>query len=164
MLKFKIRRRTSMRTTDFFDFDAATAAMKKEGAYIQNIAVEESRAHNARITLRKQDDDAIKVKADATTKDFVPLVDPKVTHTRTCKYNKQLPRVVGQLAAMTAKEADRLCAPAKQAKDTLYITNALTAAISGMTGDDFPNAPRSFDKDKTFLINLSFAINFTKNP
>ena len=142
-----------MRTTDFFDFDAATSALKKEGAYIQNIAVDESRAHNARITLRKQDDGAIKVKADAATKDFVPLVDPKVTHTRTCKYSKQLPRVVGQLAAMTAKEADRLCEPAKQVKDTLhtYITNALIAATSGMTGDDFPNAPRSFAKDQTFL-------------
>ena len=143
-----------MRTTDFFDFNAATAALKKEGAYIQNIAVDESRDHNVRITLRKQDDGAIKVRADASTKDFVPLVDPKVTHTRTCKYSKQLPRVVGQLAAMTAKEADRLCAPAaQQSKDTLYITNALTAATSGMTGDDFPNAPRSYDKDKTFLIN-----------
>lgn len=143
-----------MRTTDFFDFDAATAAMKKEeGAYIQNIAVDESRDHNVRITLRMQDDGAIKVRADASTKDFVPLVDPKVTHTRTCKYSKQLPRVVGQLAAMTAKEADTLCAPAKQAKDTLYITNALTAATSGMTGNDFPDFPRSFEKDKTFLLN-----------
>lgn len=143
-----------MRTTDFFDFDAATAALKKEeGAYIQNIAVDESRDHNVRITLRMQDDGVIKVRADAATKDFVPLVDPKVTHTRTCKYSKQLPRIVGQLAAMTAKEADTLCAPAKQTKDTLYITNALTAATSGMTGNDFPDFPRSFEKDKTFLLN-----------
>ena len=142
-----------MRTPDFFDNGAAVAALKEEGAYTQNIAVEESRDHNVRITLRMQDNGAIKVRADAAMKDFVPLVDPKVTHTRTCKYNKQLPRVVGQLAAMTAKEADRLCAPAKQAKDTLYITNALTAATSGMTGNDFPNAPRSYDKDLTFLLN-----------
>ena len=141
-----------MRTTDFFDNGAAVAALKEEGAYTQNIAVQESRDHNVRITLRMQDNGATKVRADATTKDFVPLVDPKVTHTCTCKYSQQLPRVVGQLAAMTAKEADRLCAPAtQQTKDTLYITNALTAATSGMTGDDFPNAPRSFAKDQTFL-------------
>ena len=143
-----------MRTPDFFDNGAAVAALKEEGAYTQNIAVEESRDHNVRITLRMQDNGAIKVRADAAMKDFVPLVDPKVTHTRTCKYSKQLPRVVGQLAAMTAKEADRLCAPAtQQTKDTLYITNALTAATSGMTGNDFPNAPRSYDKDLTFLLN-----------
>lgn len=143
-----------MRTTDFFDNGAAVAALKEEGAYTQNIAVQESRDHNVRITLRMQDDSAIKVRADAATKDFVPLADPKVTHTRTCKYSQQLPRVVGQLAAMTAKEADRLCAPAtEQSKDTLYITNALTAATSGMTGNDFPDFPRSFEKDKTFLLN-----------
>ena len=44
-----------MRTTDFFDNGAATAALKKEGVYVQNIAVEESRDHNVRITLRKGD-------------------------------------------------------------------------------------------------------------
>lgn len=142
-----------MRTPNFFDNGAAVVALKEGGAYTQNIAVEESRAHNARIALRMQDNGAIKVQADATTKDFVPLVDPKVTHTRTCKYSQQLPRVVGQLAAMIAKEADTLCAPAKQTKDTLYITNALTAATSGMTGNDFPDFPRSFEKDKTFLLN-----------
>ena len=141
-----------MRTPNFFDNGAAVAALKEEGAYTQNIAVEESRDHNVRITLRMQDNGAIKVRADAAMKDFVPLVDPKVTHTRTCKYSKQLPRVVGQLAATTAKEADRLCEPAKQAKDTLYITNALTAATSGMTGDDFPHAPRSYEKGKTWQI------------
>ena len=115
-----------MRTTDFFDFDAATAALKKEGVYVQNIAVDESRDHNVRITLRMQDDGAIKVRADASTKDFVPLVDPKVTHTRTCKYSKQLPRVVGQLAAMTTKEADRLCAPAKQTPEGRLSKPSLT--------------------------------------